>query len=130
MPSCVLDDILQARFIGYDVPSPFDLPWVQYEDPQLTVPAVWLALDLSSGEVAAMSLAFENRDCLVLLDEPMGRRAAGLIGLECWGTLKILLEAKKRGLTDSIAPYVNRLGKTGVWMPEEAHRRILALAGE
>ena len=130
MPSCVLDDILQARFIGYDVPSPFDLPWVQYEDPQLTVPAVWLALDLSSGEVAAMSLAFENRDCLVLLDEPMGRRAAGLIGLECWGTLKILLEAKKRGLTDSIAPYVNRLGKTGVWMPEESHRRILALAGE
>ena len=80
MPSCVLDDILQARFIGYDVPSPFDLPWVQYEDPQLTVPAVWLALDLSSGEVAAMSLAFENHDCLVLLDEPMGRRAAGLIG--------------------------------------------------
>jgi predicted nucleic acid-binding protein len=130
MPSCVLDDLLQARFIGYDVPSPFDLPWVQYQDPQLTIPAAWLALDLSSGEVAAMSLAFENQDCLVLLDEPMGRRAAGLIGLKYWGTLKVLLEAKKRGLAESISPYVDRLGKTGLWMPEEAHRRILALAGE
>src|SRR5512140_2528566 len=100
MPSCVLDDLLQARFIGYDVPSPFNLPWVQYADPQLTVPAAWLSLDLSSGEVAAMSLAFENPDCTVLLDEAMGRRAAKLIGLKYWGTLKILLTAKEKGLTD------------------------------
>ncbi len=130
MPSCVLDDLLQARFIGYDVPSPFDLPWVQYADPQLTIPAVWLALDLSSGEVAAMSLAFENQNCLVLLDEPMGRRAAGLIGLECWGTLRILLEAKKQGLTETIAPYVDRLGKSGVWLTNDTCRRILKLAEE
>ncbi len=130
MPSVVLDDLLQAKFIGYDVPSPFDLPWVQYEDPQLTIPAVWLALDLSSGEVAAMSLAFENHDCIVLLDEPMGRRAAALIGLECWGTLKILLEAKKRGLTEAIAPYVDRLGKSGIWMAPEVRQRILNLADE
>jgi len=130
MPSVVLDDLLQARFIGYDVPSPFNLSWVQYEDPQLTVPAAWLSLDLSSGEVAAMSLAFENRDCIVLLDEPMGRRAAGLIGLKCWGTLKVLLEAKKRGLTSSIAPYVEHLGKAGIWITIETHQRILRLAGE
>ena len=130
MPSIVLDDLLQAKFIGYDVPSPFDLPWVQFEDPQLTIPAAWLALDLSSGEVAAMSLAFENHNCTVLLDEPMGRRAAGLIGLTCWGTLKILLEAKRNGLTDTIAPYVDRLGKSGVWMVDETRQRILKLAGE
>jgi predicted nucleic acid-binding protein len=130
MPSVVLDDLLQARFTGYDVPSPFNLPWVQYEDPQLTVPAAWLSLDLSSGEVAAMSLAFENRDCIALLDEPMGRRAAGLIGLKCWGTLKVILEARKRGLTGSIAPYVERLGKAGLWITIETHQRILRLAGE
>ena len=130
MPSVVLDDLLEARFIGYDIPSPFNLPWVQYEDPQLTVPAAWLSLDLSSGEVAAMSLAFENPDCTVLLDEPMGRRAASLVGIKYWGTLKILLEAKKRGLTTSIAPCVDRLGKTGIWMMEETRQRILKLAGE
>ncbi len=130
MPSTVLDDLLQAKFIGYDVPSPFDLPWVQYEDPQLTIPAAWLALDLSSGEVAAMSLAFENHDFIVLLDEPMARRAAGLIGLECWGTLKLMLEAKKRGLTESVAPYVDRLAKSGIWMMDDIRDRILRLAGE
>ena len=130
MPSVVLDDLLEARFIGYDVPSPFSLPWVQYEDPQLTIPAAWLSLDLSSGEVAAMSLAFENPNCTVLLDEPMGRRAASLVGINYWGTLKILLEAKKRGLITSIIPYVDRLGKAGIWMVDETRQRILKLGGE
>jgi predicted nucleic acid-binding protein len=130
MPSEVLDDLLEARFIGYDVPSPFNLPWVQYQDPQLTIPAAWMSLDLSSGEVAAMSLAFENPNCIVLLDEPLGRRAAKAVGIQYWGTLKILLEAKQRGLTDRITPYVDRLGKTGLWIMGDTRRRILHLAGE
>ena len=130
MPSVVLDDLLEARFYGYDVPSPFNLPWVQYADPQVTIPGAWVSLDLSSGEVAAMSLAFENRNCVVLLDEPIGRRAASLVGIKYWGTLKILLEAKSRGLTDAIAPYVDRLGTTGLWIVGETRQRILKLAGE
>lgn len=130
MPSVVLEDLLEGRFIGYDVPSPFDLPWVQYEDPQITIPAAWVALDLSSGEVAAMSLAFESRNCIVLLDEPMGRTAAQTVGIQCWGTLKILLEAKKRGLTESVAPYVERLHKAGMWLTFETRQRILKLARE
>jgi predicted nucleic acid-binding protein len=77
-----------------------------------------------------MSLAFENPNCIVLLDEPMGRRAARQVGIQYWGTLKILLEAKSRGLIDSIAPYVDRLGKTGLWIMGETRQRILRLAGE
>ena len=130
MPSVVLDDLLEARFYGYDVPSPFNLPWVHYADPQVTIPGAWVSLDLSSGEVAAMSLAFENQNCIVLLDEPIGRRAASLVGIQYWGTLKILLEAKSRGLTQSIAPYVDRLGTTGLWIVGETRQRILKLAGE
>ena len=130
MPSVVLDDLLEARFGGYDVPSPFNLPWVQYADPQVTIPGAWVSLDLSSGEVAAMSLAFENQNCVVLLDEPIGRKAASLVGIEYWGTLKILLEAKAHGLTSTIAPYVDRLGSTGLWIIGETRQRILRLAGE
>ncbi len=130
MPTVVLEDMLEARFIGYDVPSPFDLPWVQYEDPELTVPAAWMSLDLSSGEVAAMSLAFENRDCIVLLDDPLARHAAKNVGIQYWGTIKILLEAKARGLTEKIAPYVDTLARSSLLLSDENRRRILALAGE
>jgi hypothetical protein len=130
MPTCVLEDLLEARFIGYDVPSPFDLPWVQYEDPELTVPSAWMSLDLSSGEVAAMSLAFENRDCVVLLDDPLARRAAHNVGIQYWGTIKILLEAKECGLIEKITPYVDKLARSSLLLSEENRQRILVLAGE
>jgi len=130
MPSVVMEDLLDARFIGYNVPSPFDLPWMQYQDPELTIPSIWIALDLSSGEVAAIALAFENRNYTVLLDEPIGRRAAGAVGLQYMGTLQVLLEAKVRGLTTSIIPYVKGLQQSGMWMSEEIVQRVLKLAGE
>ena len=130
MPSVVLEDLLEGRFIGYNVPSPFDLTWIDYKDPELTIPSAWMALDLSSGEVAAMAVAFEHSKCTVLLDDPLARKAARAVGLECWGSLKILLEAKARGFTDKIAPYVDRMGNTGIWIPEETRQRILKLADE
>ncbi len=130
MPTAVLEDLLEARFIGLDVPSPFDLPWVKYEDPQLTVPSAWMSLELSSGEVAAMSLVFENADCVVLLDDPLARRAGHAVGITCWGTLKIMLEAKKRGLVAEITPYVDRLASSSMLLSPENRQRILALAGE
>jgi predicted nucleic acid-binding protein len=89
-----------------------------------------MSLDLSSGEVAAMSLAFENQDCTVLLDDPLARHAAHNVGIQYWGTIKILLEAKARGLTDEIAPYVDRLASSSLLLSDENRRRILTLAGE
>ncbi len=130
MPTVVLNDMLDAKFIGIDVPSPFDLPWVEYSDPQLTVPSAWMSLDLGSGEVAAMSLAFENPDCIVLLDDPVARSAARVVGLHYWGTLKILLEVKRIGLIPAVAPYVDRLASSSLLLTPENRLRILALAGE
>jgi predicted nucleic acid-binding protein len=130
MPSVVLEDLLEGRFIGYNVPSPFDLTWIDYRDPELTIPSAWMALDLSSGEVAAMAVAFEHSRCTVLLDDPLARKAARAVGLECWGTLKILLECKARGFTDRIGPFVDKMGTSGIWIPDETRQRILRLAHE
>jgi len=77
-----------------------------------------------------MSLAFENRDCVVLLDDPLARRAAKNVGLTYWGTIKILLESKARGLTGKITPYVDKLASSSLLLSDENRRRILALAGE
>jgi predicted nucleic acid-binding protein len=40
------------------------------------------------------------------------------------------LEAKSRGLTRDIAPYVDRLGNAGIWLSDDIRMRILTLAGE
>jgi predicted nucleic acid-binding protein len=79
-----------------------------------STPSEWLVLDLGAGEIAAMALALENQDRVVLLDDMLARRTAQAAGLQVWGTLKILLEAKSHGLIDTVEPYVTQLRDSGM----------------
>jgi predicted nucleic acid-binding protein len=85
---------------------------------------------LGPGELAAMALGLEHPDHVILLDDALARRVAQAAGLGVWGTLKVLLEAKTRGLTPQIAPHVNKLEKAGMWLSSDIRQRILFLAGE
>jgi predicted nucleic acid-binding protein len=51
-----------------------------------------------------MALALENSDRIVLLDDMLARRTAQVAGLQVWGTLKVLLEAKSHGLIERLNP--------------------------
>ena len=42
----------------------------------------------------------------------------------------MLLEAKAKGLTQSIKPAVDRLEGSGMWISDSVRQRVLALAGE
>ena len=128
-PEAVKNELLAGRNRGYDVPDPTDYPWLNVVDPK-SMPSEWLALDLGVGEIAAMALALENPDRIVLLDDMLARRTAQVAGLQVWGTLKILLEAKSHGLVDKIEPCVTNLSKAGMWVSAEVRQRILKLAGE
>jgi predicted nucleic acid-binding protein len=77
-----------------------------------------------------MALALENPGRIVLLDDLLARRAAGAAGLNVWGTLRIFLEAKRNRLTHSIAPHIDRLSESGLWISDDIRKRILNLAGE
>ena len=94
------------------------------------MPSEWLALDLGVGEIAAMALALENPNRIVLLDDMLARRTAQVAGLQVWGTLKVLLEAKSNGLVTEIEPYITKLSEAGMWVSSEVRQRILRLAGE
>lgn len=80
--------------------------------------------------IAAITLALENQIRIILLDDLLARRTAQLAGLQVWGTLKILLEAKSQGLIEQINPYVEELDTAGMWISAEIKRRVLLLAGE
>jgi predicted nucleic acid-binding protein len=128
-PTAVVKELEEGRERGYDVPDPRDYDWLRIVEPH-AVPSEWLALDLGAGELAAMSMALENPVRIVLLDDALARRIAQAAGLEVWGTLRILLEAKSQGLTESIEPLVDRLKKSGMWISDDIRQRVLALAGE
>jgi predicted nucleic acid-binding protein len=86
--------------------------------------------DLGAGELAALALGLEHRDRVILLDDALARRIGQAAGLTVWGTLKVLLEAKSAGLTDSVAPLLGELDKAGLWMTADIRQRVLSLAGE
>jgi len=129
VPSAVVIEIEEGRRLGYDVPNPSQYDWLRLVEPR-TIPSEWLATDLGAGELAAMALALENPNRIVLLDDALARRIAQAAGLKVWGTLKILLEAKSHGLTETVAPLVNRLEAAGMWISGDIRKRVLALAGE
>lgn len=122
-------ELNEGRRKGYPVPDLGDYSWIQIVEPA-SMPSEWLALDLGPGELVTLVLALENSHHIVFLDDALARRIAQAAGLTVWGTLRVLLEAKERGLVDKLAPLVDKLALTGMWLSEDVRRRILRLAGE
>lgn len=122
-------ELQEGQQRGYDVPQPGNYAWIQIVEPQV-VPSEWLALDLGAGELAAMALALENPGHILLVDDALARRISQAAGLQVWGTLKILLEAKTQGLIESINPLIKRLRDAGMWISDDIRQRVLALADE
>lgn len=129
LPEPVAEEFREGQRRGYDVPNLEEHPWLETVNPN-SMPSEWLSLDLGRGELAAMALALENPARVVLLDDLLARRTAQAAGLNVWGTLRVLLEAKSNKLIDKVEPYVTRLGESGMWISEEVRHRILALAKE
>ncbi len=129
LPSAVLRELQEGIRLGYDVPDPNKHTWLKIKDAQ-AIPSEWLALDLGAGEIATMTLVLENPTRIALLDDGRARKIAEAAGLQVWGTLRVLLEAKSRGLAERIEPLVNRLAETGMWISDDVRERILAIADE
>jgi predicted nucleic acid-binding protein len=114
---------------GHQIPSLQTFDWLKIANPR-AVPSHWLALDLGAGELAVLAMALENPGKVVILDDALARRVAQTAGLQVWGTLRVVLEGKQAGLTESIKPLVDRLSASGMWISSEIRARVLALAGE
>lgn len=129
VPRAVAAELETGRAQGYDTPDLASYGWVNLVevDPP---PSEWLSLDLGAGELAALALALQHRDRIVLLDDALARKLAQAANLEVWGTLRILLEAKTQGLTPTIQPWLTVLSTAGMWLSQDIQRRILTLAGE
>ena len=84
---------------------------------------------LDEGEAEAIQLAREL-EATVIIDERRGRRIAKSLGLRVRGTLGILLELKRKGLIDSVKPFIERMFEKGYYLGEELVREVLRAANE
>jgi predicted nucleic acid-binding protein len=93
-------------------------------------PGQLLLAALDDGEAAAIALAIELRCPRVLLDEPSARQVAQALGLNCIGSLGVLMSAKRQDLIAAVRPSIDLMFKNGIWLRKDLIDRALHEAGE
>ncbi len=104
-------------------------PWIKtvdLADPQSAT--VYEGLD--DGEAEVLALANEHKASFVIIDEKKARQEAKRVGLIVKGTAGILLEAKKKGLIDTIKPLIITLQNNGMHLSKPLIDFVLQEAGE
>ncbi len=109
----------------------FELPdWVEVRhtssDEDLTV--INSLVDL--GEASAIKFCLKNKDSLLIIDDSKGRKLAKRLGIKVTGTLGVLAKAKRKGVIDSVKPYLGALEKVDFRFDEKLRALILKSVGE
>lgn len=85
---------------------------------------------LGEGEVEAMVLYHQLNAYRLLIDDRRARRVAEANGIDCVGSLGLLLLAKHDGYISELAPYVNKLRHSALHYSDTLLVKVLELAGE
>ena len=95
------------------------------------LPPLQLPFPLDVGEAAAVTLAFQLKADVLLIDEKLGREAARRMGLSVAGALGELVHAKLAGWIPNVTDEIRRLRlEAGFFVHAEVERFILSQAGE
>lgn len=87
--------------------------------------------ELDGGEASVLALSLNHgRGCLVLMDEPAGRRQARAHGLLVTGLAGVPVAARKAGIVKRIRPFFERLAESDFSISDEIIDAVLKEAGE
>jgi predicted nucleic acid-binding protein len=129
VPEAVVAELEAGRDQGEDVPDVTDYDWIEVRS--IHVPKlVRLITDLGAGESEVLSLALEETDCLVILDDHLAREVANLQNLRITGTAGVILKAKQEGYLPAVAPLLDKLTHLDFRLSEAVKAHILKLAQE
>lgn len=91
---------------------------------------VYLDAFADAGETQAMLLYKEVAADYLLIDDKRGRKVAKINQIKTVGSLGVLLQAKRAGLIPCVAPLIEQIASSSVFMSENLMRIALELAGE
>lgn len=129
VPPAVIEEISIGRKHNILLPDPNSLEWITIKRPvsELALP---LIKDMGAGETQVLMLALEMRDAVVILDDLLARRLAENLDLRLTGTLGLILDAKKRGIIESVTSVLDRLESLRFRLAADTKAVVLKLAGE
>lgn len=106
-------------------------PWIRHESPIDRDVSSPLLVGLDAGEAEAIAVAILMRSRIpVILDDLIARRVAQRMGLAVTGSAGVLIEAKRLGLIEQVAPILGELREAGLYLSESATTKALEFANE
>ncbi len=87
------------------------------------------AQGLGTGEIAVLAYA-GAQELLAMIDERRARRVASLMNVQVIGTGAVLVQLKRRGLIESVAPVLAAWKAHGYFLAESIRQAILRRACE
>lgn len=91
---------------------------------------VFLDAFADAGETQAMLLYKELAADYLLIDDKRGRKVAKINQIKTVGSLGVLLQAKRAGLISRVAPLIEKIAASPVFMSESLIQTVLDLADE
>jgi predicted nucleic acid-binding protein len=129
IPPAVEAELAAGRQAGVETPALNSYPWISII-PVQSVALVSSILDLGPGESEVIALGLEHPGSLLIIDDRLARRIAALSRLACTGTLGVLVKAKQAGCIPAVAPVIQRMQSSGIWLGADLVAMVLAQAGE
>lgn len=129
VPEAVVKELEAGRALGVKVPNVKEYEWLSVTSTK-SLPVLPLVTDLGKGEVEALALALELKDCVSVLDDKLARTFAQALNLPYTGTLGLLLDAKREGLIPAVSPLLDQLGELNFRLNPNTAKTVLRLAGE
>lgn len=114
-----------AKEFGKPIPE-----WMKIQLPNSKEKVRKLLETLDYGEAEAITLAIENNNSILIIDEKKGRKVALSYRINIIGTLRIFLLAKERKLFENIKPVIQSLRQVGFRISDKLEKEILEIASE
>ena len=124
IPNAVTAEIL-AGPIGDAAQALIASGWGIRVEPSF-IPNTVLEWGLGPGETAVIAIGTESRDVTLILDDGRARTCARVHGLNVFGTLGLILRAKRQGRIPSAAAVLRALLAQGFYLDDKVISEALA----
>jgi predicted nucleic acid-binding protein len=130
VPEAVHEEILHGAGLHEGLRFYHDAQWIEVQGVERAVDPL-LTTVLHFGEASVIQLAREiHADC-VLIDEKKARKVARVIyGLNVIGSVRVIIDAKKLGLIESVGSELDKMKVNGYWIHHDIINQAKRVAGE
>ena len=131
VPKTVLDECINdvSKPKSENIQFALDKGWLIKKTITPSAESMLLAEILDPGEAQVISLAKEL-DALALIDENAGRKVARREGIQCIGSLFVLIKAKQDGHIQQVQPVLRRLIEHGYFLDQSLIDYVLTVSNE